>query len=264
MSHQAATLQAIVLQLQLDPHNLSIQSDFKEVKDKLIEFHHREHMDLQQCAHASWIKEGDQRTNFFTQAIKSWQARNSIMGTIDNRGNQTNSLEEMKRRATEYFDELFSAQSRPRPIPNLNINIIGGPDFVENAKLRAIPSTDEICDVVKNLPRNKAPRMDGLTSEIVAHHWQVMKKSIIDAITYFFSTKRLLRSLNLATLTLIPKVRVPERLKDYRPISCVGVVYKILSKILSVRLMFVLPKLISDNQTAFIRGRRISDAIRLA
>lgn len=106
--------------------------------------------------------------------------------------------------------------------------------------------------------------MDGLTAEIVAHHWQVMKKSIADAIIYFFNTKRLLRSFNLAMLTLIPKVRLSERLEDYWPISCVGAAYKILSKILSVRFMTVLPNLISENQTTFIRGQRISDAIGLA
>lgn len=106
--------------------------------------------------------------------------------------------------------------------------------------------------------------MDGLTSEFVVHHWQVMKKFIIDAIVYFFNTKQLLRSLNLATLTLIPKLWVPKSLEDYRPISCVGVVYKILSKILSSRLMAMLPNLISDYQTAFVRGRRITDAVGLS
>lgn len=123
-----ADLQAIAVHLQLDPLNLAIHTDFKEAKGKLIVRQHRKRMDLQQRAHANWIKEGDQGTRFFAQAIKSRQTRNSIMGTLDNSGIQTNSLEEMKERATNYFSGLFSVSDRPRPIPNLNLNInIEGP-----------------------------------------------------------------------------------------------------------------------------------------
>lgn len=106
--------------------------------------------------------------------------------------------------------------------------------------------------------------MDGITSEIIAHHWSSMKNDITPAVLYFFNTKRMLSSLNLAVLTLIPKNRTPERLEDYRPISCLGVTYKIFSKILACRLSIILPGIISPNQTTFIRGRRIIDAIGLA
>lgn len=88
-----------------------------------------------------------------------------------------------------------------------------------------------------------------------------MKDDFVAAILHFFNTKRMLKSLNLSTLTLIPKIKVPERLEDYRPISCLGITYKVFSKILTARLMTILPRLVSENQLAFIKGRRISDAI---
>lgn len=69
--------------------------------------------------------------------------------------------------------------------------------------------------------------MDGLTVKFLIHHWKEMKDDFIAAILHFFSTKRMLRSLNLATLTLIPKIQLPERLEDYRPISCLGITYKV-------------------------------------
>lgn len=103
--------------------------------------------------------------------------------------------------------------------------------------------------------------MDDLTTEIITHHWGTMKDSIIAACQYFFRTKRMLRSFNLATMiTLIPKKTSPNRL-DYRPISCLGVAYKIISKILATRLMTILPEILNPDQTVFIRGRRITDAI---
>lgn len=114
------------------------------------------------------------------------------------------------------------------------------------------------------MPKDKALGMDGLTTEIIIYHWSTMKSDIEAAIIHFFKTKRMLRSLNLAILTLILKKCSPERLEDYRPISFLGVTYKIFAKILASRLMVVFPGLINANQTAFIKGRWISDAIGLA
>lgn len=78
-------------------------------------------MDIQHRTHINWITKGDQDIRFFAQAIKARQAKNSIMGTIDCNGRQTNSLGVMKARAIEYFSTLYSAPAQHPPIPNLNI-----------------------------------------------------------------------------------------------------------------------------------------------
>jgi len=63
---------------------------------------------------------------------------------------------------------------------------------------------------------------------------------------------------------LIPKKKIAEEVKDYRPISMVGSVYKIIAKVLSRRLRAVLPKLIGETQTAFVGGRQILDGALIA
>lgn len=63
--------------------------------------------------------------------------------------------------------------------------------------------------------------------------------------------------------TLIPKKEALTTLANYKPISCIGVPYKIIAKIVANKLAESLSRLIAPNQTAFFRGRCISDNIGL-
>ncbi|RVX03362.1 hypothetical protein CK203_019838 [Vitis vinifera] len=71
------------------------------------------------------------------------------------------------------------------------------------------------------------------------------------------------RSLNSTFLVLVPKKGGAEDLRDYRPISLVGGLYKILAKVLANRLKKVVSKVVSS-QNAFVEGRQILDAALIA
>eukprot|EP00268_Persea_americana_P061895 TRINITY_DN7882_c0_g6_i1.p3 TRINITY_DN7882_c0_g6~~TRINITY_DN7882_c0_g6_i1.p3 ORF type:complete len:123 (-),score=18.64 TRINITY_DN7882_c0_g6_i1:1003-1371(-) len=75
---------------------------------------------------------------------------------------------------------------------------------------------------------------------------------------------RLSKELNATFLTLIPKIPNLVDLKDYHPISLVGCVYKLLSKILVDRLKTVSSFIISPFQGAFVNKWQILDGILIA
>ena len=75
---------------------------------------------------------------------------------------------------------------------------------------------------------------------------------------------QVLRSLNASFLTLIPKKCNAVSIKDFRPISLVGSVYKLLSKVLANRLRAVLDNLISKSQNSFVGRRQILDSVLIA
>lgn len=80
----------------------------------------------------------------------------------------------------------------------------------------------------------------------------------------FFRFGFLPKRVNSKILALIPKKKDAITMKDYRPISCCNVFYKIISKILANCLKIILPNFISPNQSAFVKDRLLMENLLLA
>jgi len=69
------------------------------------------------------------------------------------------------------------------------------------------------------------------------------------------------RGSNASFICLIPKSDNPQQLSDYKLISLVGCVYKIVSKVLAIRLKKVINKVIDIRQSTFLKGWGLSDSV---
>ena len=80
--------------------------------------------------------------------------------------------------------------------------------------------------------------------------WDILHSDVMTVLHYFHELNSFEKSLNATFVALIPKKTAAVEVKDFRPISLVGGIYKILAKMLANRL--VLPKIISTSQNAFV------------
>jgi retron-type reverse transcriptase len=65
-------------------------------------------------------------------------------------------------------------------------------------------------------------------------------------------------------ITLIPKVPTPEGIGDYRPITLLNCMLKLITKLLADRLQKIVLKIVHKNQYGFLKGRTIQDCLAWA
>ena len=94
--------------------------------------------------------------------------------------------------------------------------------------------------------------------------WDFLKLEIMEVLANFHLQVIFEKSLNATFIALIPKKVDVVNVRDFRPISLVGSIYKIISKLLANRLRRVISGIISKSQNAFVLDRQILDSVLIA
>ena len=110
----------------------------------------------------------------------------------------------------------------------------------------------------------KTPGTDGLPCEFYKVFWNDFAEILVNALNHSFETGMLSISQRRGIVKLIPKKDADLKLiKNWRPITLLNCDYKIATKAIASRIKTLLPNLISDDQTGFIKDRFIGENIRL-
>nr|GFA85682.1 RNA-directed DNA polymerase, eukaryota [Tanacetum cinerariifolium] len=118
---------------------------------------------------------------------------------------------------------------------------------------------DEIRSAIWSCGENISPGPDGYSFEFFKKYWNFVGPDLCEAVEYFFETGLFAEGCNSSFIALIPKVADARLVNDFRPISLIGCIHKVVTKILANRLSLVIVDLVLDTQSAFIANRHILD-----
>ena len=122
----------------------------------------------------------------------------------------------------------------------------------------------EVRKALKQMHPLKAPGPDGMNPLFYQHFWPTIGDCVTKCVLDFLNLGIIPPKFNETHITLIPKVKNPRKITEYRPISLSNVVSRIASKCVANRLKVILPTVISENQSAFMANRLITDNILVA
>ncbi|XP_021768922.1 uncharacterized protein LOC110733214 [Chenopodium quinoa] len=164
-----------------------------------------------------------------------------------------------------FYKNLLGSAASTLPTVDVAIVRAGKQLFFDDIDILSAPiSHAEIYQALANIGDDKAPGIDGFNAVFFKQAWNHVKSDVYKAILDFFDTGVLEKSWSCTTFTLVPKVQNPSYVKEYRPISCCTLVYKLISKVITARVARVVGSVVNDAQAGFIPGKHIGDNIFLA
>lgn len=211
-----------------------------------------------QASRVNHIRAGDACTRFFHLRMATRRRRQYIPSIRKHDGTYVWTHDEKQAVLQEYFENLMGKKEHRTRSMQWSALHISELQQVPGLELDRLFSEQEIEQAVHNLPKGKAPGLDGFTNDFYGSCWEIIKTDLVNAFNAFYIHHNgSLESLNHGQVVLLPKVQVATEPKDFRPISLIHSFAKLLTKVLATRLVMYIDKLISPAQSAFIRKRCI-------
>ncbi|GJS38459.1 RNA-directed DNA polymerase, eukaryota [Tanacetum coccineum] len=213
-------------------------------------------MEASQKAKIKWAIEGDENSKYYHGILNKKRNQLSIRGVLVE-GDWVENPNMVKNEFLNHFKNRFDRPKSVRPM--LNMEFPHHLNSMQQLDLEAEVSNEEIKKAVWDCGVDKSPGPDGFTFGFYKRFWSLIEKDVLAAVKYFFHYSRIPKGCNSSFIALIPKTPEAKMVKDFRPISLIGSLYKIIAKILANRLVVVLGDIVNEVQSAFVADRQILD-----
>lgn len=240
----------------VSPLNESDRLTRNQAMQRLLELERFHALDLKQKARIRWVIDGDENSRFFHGVINNRNRKHKIHGLLVD-GRWSEDVQEIKSEVFKFYQNKFKEPRSSRPLfINSRFKRISDEqaEFLESPIL-----IGEVKAAIWECGSDRAPGPDGFTFKFIKTFWNIMKGDIMQFVHHFEKYGSFAKGCNSLFITLAPKVKDPMVLSDYRPISLIGCLYKIVANILALRLKKVIGGVIGEEQSAYVEGRNILD-----
>eukprot|EP00253_Pinus_taeda_P036183 PITA_36183 len=237
----------------------------QDMESKLLEREKQEEVLWRQKSRIRWLREGEKNTKFFHKSTVQRRMRNQISQVINAQGEKVETQEGIEQEFIHYIREMSKEPNinRAEAIESITRHIPRLITEEQNTLLLKPISLQEVETAVNSLKAGKAPGPDGFTSNFFQYFWELIKWEVWQVVEESRNMRWMYPGLNATFIALIPKSEESNTPDKYRPIALCNIIYKIVSKVVALRLKPMLPLIISPEQSGYVEGRQITDGIIL-
>lgn len=250
--------------------NQLLHSTQKALQSEWEESCKREKEYWKQKSRELWLKQGDKNTKFFHASTKQRKASNVIFSI-----KHVDTWVLIKNLVDNQDGVKFCKNLLAPPLSNLdpfwknNVELLlqSIPPLIsdQDNKVLLTPFTvEEVYKVVFSLSPDKAPGPDGFAALFFQKCWDVIGFNLLAIMEESNKRGEMLKSFNATNIVLIPKIPSPSTFVEFRPISLCNTIYKIITKAIYLRMHYLIPKIISQEQGGFVLGRETMEGALVA
>nr|GEV00971.1 RNA-directed DNA polymerase, eukaryota [Tanacetum cinerariifolium] len=235
-----------------------VVSKRKEIINSMLRLNKIKASEAAQKDKIKWSVEGDENLSFFHGMLNKNRNQLSIQGVMAD-GVWIENPDLVKDEFVQHFRSRFGKPTDIRA--GIDMNFPKDLSSVQKEELECDVSKEELKRVVWYCGMDKSPGPDGFTFRFFRKFWSTIENDVYEAVTYFFTNGVIPKGCNSSFIALISKTPGANMVKDFRPISLIGSMYKIIAKILTNRLVGVIGDIVNEVQSAFIADRQILDGL---
>ena len=162
-----------------------------------------------------------------------------------------------------YFEGIFTSPN-PSGFEEILDGVLHTVTAEDNVGAASDFHADEVLQALKQMAPLMAPGPDGMSPIFYKSFWHIVGNDVTEVVLNALNSGSVPESLNTIYIALIPKIKDPKKVADFRPISLCNVIYKLIAKVVANRLKKFLLQTIPDSQSAFLSGCLNSDNILVA
>nr|GEU80644.1 RNA-directed DNA polymerase, eukaryota, reverse transcriptase zinc-binding domain protein [Tanacetum cinerariifolium] len=207
-------------------------------------------------AKIKWATEGDENSKYYHGIVNKKRNQLSIRGVLAD-GIRINNPASVKNEFLSHFKNRFEIPQEARL--NLNMDFPYKLTSTQQSDLEIKVSKEDTKRAVWNCGVDKTPGPNEFSFGFYRHFWKLIETNVEAAVKYLFQYGSISKGCNSSFIALIPKIPDAKMVKDFRPISLIGSLNKIIAKILANRLVVALGDIVNEVQSDFIADRQILD-----
>ena len=257
-----------------EPDNDQLRVELDTAKQEVEEFNCREAEGMQCRARVQWHVEGEKPNKFFCNLEKYNALQKYIPQLLVKRDSGEekiiNDQNKVEQEIYKFYRKLYKSQESLQNITTIEEFL--GPDNNINCpklttsqaqKLEGELLIEEATKYIKQCRADASPGSTGFTGGFYKFFWRNLKYFVVNSLNYAYETGNLSITQKLGVIILLPKPEKDKRfLANWRPISLLNQVYKILSGALTERLKPALESIIHPDQKGFVSDRFIGEVVR--